>query len=46
MKRIFLFTIAIVVALSTQAAKKEKKQEVDSLGRKIKTSGTSAHYLR
>ena len=37
MRRIFLFTIAIVVALSTQAAKKEKKQEVDSLGRKIKT---------
>ena len=37
MKRIFLFTIALVVALSTQAAKKEKKQEVDSLGRKIKT---------
>ena len=37
MKR-YLFLISILVlAMSMQAAKKEKKQEVDSLGRKIKT---------
>ena len=37
MKR-YLFLISILVlAISMQAAKKEKKQEVDSLGRKIKT---------
>ena len=37
MKRIFLFIFAAVLAMSMQAAKKDKVQEVDSLGRKIKT---------
>ena len=37
MKRIFLFMAAAVLAVSMQAAKKDKVQEVDSLGRKIKT---------
>ena len=37
MKHIFLFISAAVISLSMQAAKKDKVQEVDSLGRKIKT---------
>ena len=37
MKRIFLFISAAVLTMSMQAAKKDKVQEVDSLGRKIKT---------
>ena len=37
MKRIFLLISAVVVAMSITAAKKEKVQQVDSLGRKIKT---------
>ena len=37
MKRIFLFISVAVLAMSMHAAKKDKVQEVDSLGRKIKT---------
>ena len=37
MKRIFLFISAVFLAMSLQAAKKEKVQPTDSLGRKIKT---------
>ena len=37
MKRILIFAISILLVLPISAAKKEKKQEVDSLGRKIKT---------
>ena len=37
MKRIFIFAISILFVLPTFAAKKEKVQQVDSLGRKIKT---------
>ena len=37
MKRIFLFIVVAVFSLSMHAAKKDKVQEVDSLGRKIKT---------
>lgn len=37
MKRIFLLISAVVLAMSISAAKKEKVQQVDSLGRKIKT---------
>ena len=37
MKRIIIFAISILIVLPTIAAKKEKKLEVDSLGRKIKT---------
>jgi hypothetical protein len=37
MKRIFLLISAVVVAMSISATKKEKVQQVDSLGRKIKT---------
>ncbi len=37
MKRIFLFITVAVLAMSVHAAKKDKVQEVDSLGRKIKT---------
>ena len=37
MKRIFSFAISILFVLPTFAAKKEKVQQVDSLGRKIKT---------
>ena len=37
MKRILLFIVVAVFSLSMHAAKKDKVQEVDSLGRKIKT---------
>ena len=37
MKRIIIFAISILFVLPTFAAKKEKVQQVDSLGRKIKT---------
>ena len=37
MKRIFIFAISILFVLPISAAKKEKVQQVDSLGRKIKT---------
>ena len=37
MKRIFLFISVAVLAMSMHAAKKDKVQEIDSLGRKIKT---------
>jgi hypothetical protein len=37
MKRIFVLISAALVAMSISAAKKEKVQQVDSLGRKIKT---------
>lgn len=37
MKRIFICAISILFVLPTFAAKKEKVQQVDSLGRKIKT---------
>ncbi len=37
MKRYILFYFLIMLALCVQAAKKEKVQETDSLGRKIKT---------
>ena len=37
MKKYILLTLTALLTLSMQAAKKEKKQEVDSLGRKIKT---------
>lgn len=37
MKRIFLLIFIAVLAISMHAAKKDKVQEVDSLGRKIKT---------
>ena len=37
MKRCILFISAALLTLSMQAAKKDKVQEVDSLGRKIKT---------
>ena len=37
MKRYILLISAVLLVLSLQAAKKEKVQEVDSLGRKIKT---------
>ena len=37
MKRIFLFVIIAALTTSVQAAKKDKVQEVDSLGRKVKT---------
>ena len=37
MKRIFVLISAALVAMSILAAKKEKVQQVDSLGRKIKT---------
>ena len=37
MKRIFIFAISILFVLPLSAAKKEKVQQVDSLGRKIKT---------
>ena len=37
MKCIFIFAISILFVLPTFAAKKEKVQQVDSLGRKIKT---------
>ena len=37
MKRIFLVISAVVLAMSVTAAKKDKVQQVDSLGRKIKT---------
>jgi len=37
MKRSIIILFAALFAISLQAAKKEKKQEVDSLGRKIKT---------
>ena len=37
MKRLFVFIISILLVLPIFAAKKEKVQEVDSLGRKIKT---------
>ena len=37
MKRYFIIILTAAFAMSMQAAKKEKKQEVDSLGRKIKT---------
>ena len=37
MKRIFIFAISILFVWPTFAAKKEKVQQVDSLGRKIKT---------
>ena len=37
MKRIFIFAISILFVLPTFAAKKEKVQPTDSLGRKIKT---------
>ena len=37
MKRIFLVISAVVLAMNITAAKKDKVQQVDSLGRKIKT---------
>ena len=37
MKRLFVFIISILLVLPIFAAKKEKVQQVDSLGRKIKT---------
>ena len=37
MKRLFIFIISILLMLPIFAAKKEKVQQVDSLGRKIKT---------
>ena len=37
MKRIFLFIFVAVLAMSMQAAKKDKVQVTDSLGRKVKT---------
>ena len=37
MKRIFLFSFVAVLAMSMQAAKKDKVQVTDSLGRKVKT---------
>jgi hypothetical protein len=37
MKKYILLTLTALLTLSMQAAKKEKKLEVDSLGRKIKT---------
>ena len=37
MKRLFIFIISILFVLPIFAAKKEKVQQVDSLGRKIKT---------
>ena len=37
MKRIFIFAISILFVLPISAATKEKVQQVDSLGRKIKT---------
>ena len=37
MKRIFLFIFVAVLAMSMQAAKKDKVQVIDSLGRKVKT---------
>ena len=37
MTRIFIFAISILFVLPISAAKKEKVQQVDSLGRKIKT---------
>ena len=37
MKRLFIFIISILLVLPIFAAKKEKVQQVDSLGRKIKT---------
>ena len=37
MKRCILILVAALLTLSLQAARKTKKQEVDSLGRKIKT---------
>ena len=37
MKRYLFLISVLVLTMSMQAAKKEKKQEVDSLGRKIKT---------
>ena len=37
MKRLFVFVISILLVLPIFAAKKEKVQQVDSLGRKIKT---------
>ena len=37
MKRIFLFVFVAVLAMSMQAAKKDKVQVTDSLGRKVKT---------
>ena len=37
MKRCILILVATLLTLSLQAARKTKKQEVDSLGRKIKT---------
>ena len=37
MKRIFIFAISILFVLPISAAKKETVQQVDSLGRKIKT---------
>lgn len=37
MKKYILLTLTALLTLSMQAAKKAKKQEVDSLGRKIKT---------
>ena len=37
MKRLFLFIISVLLVMPILAAKKEKVQQVDSLGRKIKT---------
>ena len=37
MKRIFLFSFVAILAMSMQAAKKDKVQVTDSLGRKVKT---------
>ena len=37
MKKYILLTLTVLLTLSMQAAKKEKVQQVDSLGRKIKT---------
>ena len=37
MKKYILLTLIALLTLSMQAAKKEKVQQVDSLGRKIKT---------
>ena len=40
MKRLFLFIISVLLVLPIFAAKKEKVQQVDSLGRKVKTGWT------
>ena len=37
MQRLFVFIVSILFVLPIFAAKKEKVQQVDSLGRKIKT---------